>query len=54
MGRIVDGYTNISTLKLFAHTRQEDAYVAEAVRDSRIESELEMDWILGRHGRVAQ
>jgi hypothetical protein len=27
-------------------------FVAEAVRDSRIESELEMDWILGRHGRV--
>jgi len=34
MGRIVDGYTNISTLKLFAHTRREDDYVAEAVRDN--------------------
>ena len=34
MGRIVDGYTNIATLKLFAHTRQEDAYVAEAVREN--------------------
>ena len=34
MGRIVDGYTNISTLKLFAHTRQEDAYVAEAVQEN--------------------
>jgi ATP-binding cassette subfamily B multidrug efflux pump len=26
MGRIVDGYTNIATLKLFAHTRQEEDY----------------------------
>ena len=25
MGRIVDGYTNIATLKLFSHTRQEEA-----------------------------
>ena len=34
MGRIVDGYTNIATLKLFAHGRQEDAYVADAVREN--------------------
>ena len=34
MGRIVDGYTNIATLKLFSHTRQEEAYVAEAVREN--------------------
>ncbi|MEO6102411.1 MAG: ABC transporter ATP-binding protein [Pseudoxanthomonas sp.] len=34
MGRIVDGYTNIAILKLFAHTRQEDAYVAEAVQEN--------------------
>ncbi|MDQ6646003.1 MAG: ABC transporter ATP-binding protein/permease [Pseudomonadota bacterium] len=31
MGRIVDGYSNVLTLKLFAHTRREDAYVAEAM-----------------------
>ena len=31
MGRIVDGYSNILTLKLFAHTRREEGYVAEAV-----------------------
>jgi ATP-binding cassette subfamily B multidrug efflux pump len=31
MGRIVDGYSNILTLKLFAHTRREEAYVAEAL-----------------------
>ncbi|HEV2540037.1 MAG TPA: ABC transporter ATP-binding protein [Frateuria sp.] len=31
MGRIVDGYSNILTLKLFAHTRREETYVAEAL-----------------------
>ncbi len=31
MGRIVDGYTNIGTLKLFAHARREEAYVQEAI-----------------------
>ena len=31
MGRIVDGYSNIQTLKLFGHTRREEAYVAEAI-----------------------
>lgn len=33
MGRIVDGYTNITTLKLFAHTRQEESYAREAIDD---------------------
>ncbi|MFY0731792.1 VCBS domain-containing protein [Pseudomonas sp. NFX15] len=28
-------------------------FVAEAVRDSRLDSELEMAWILGRHGRIS-
>jgi ATP-binding cassette subfamily B multidrug efflux pump len=31
MGRIVDSYTNIVTLKLFARPREEDAYVRDAV-----------------------
>ncbi|MFC5695291.1 ABC transporter ATP-binding protein [Pseudomonas sp. GCM10022186] len=31
MGRIVDGYTNIATLKLFAHTRKEEDYAREAI-----------------------
>jgi ATP-binding cassette subfamily B multidrug efflux pump len=31
MGRIVDGYSNILTLKLFAHTQREESYVAEAM-----------------------
>ena len=34
MGRIVDGYTNIATLKLFSHARQEEAYVAGAVQEN--------------------
>lgn len=33
MGRIVDGYTNIPTLKLFAHGGQEQAYVAESIQE---------------------
>ncbi|MEP6899882.1 MAG: ABC transporter ATP-binding protein, partial [Rhodanobacter sp.] len=33
MGRIVDGYSNVLTLKLFAHTQREEAYVAEAMQD---------------------
>ncbi len=31
MGRVVDSYTNILTVKLFARNRDEDAYVREAV-----------------------
>lgn len=34
MGRIVDGYTNIATLKLFAHRQREHAYVREALADN--------------------
>ena len=33
MGRIVDGYTNITTLKLFAHTHQEEDYARDAIDD---------------------
>jgi len=32
-GRIVDSYTNISTVKLFARPRDEDAFVREAIDD---------------------
>ena len=31
MGRIVDGYSNIMTLKLFAHTNREESYAREAM-----------------------
>ncbi len=34
VGRVVDGYTNIATLKLFPHADREDAYVADAVREN--------------------
>ncbi|WP_027896890.1 ABC transporter ATP-binding protein [Zestomonas thermotolerans] len=33
MGRIVDGYTNIATLKLFAHTQHEQGYAREALQE---------------------
>ena len=33
MGRIVDGYSNVLTLKLFAHTQREEKYVADAMRE---------------------
>jgi ABC-type multidrug transport system, ATPase and permease components len=33
MGRIVDGYSNVLTLKLFAHTRREEAYVVDAMAE---------------------
>jgi ATP-binding cassette, subfamily B, multidrug efflux pump len=34
-GRIVDSYTNIQTVKLFAHTTREDDYARDAVDDPR-------------------
>jgi ATP-binding cassette, subfamily B, multidrug efflux pump len=30
-GRIVDSYTNIQSVKLFAHAEREDAFAAEAL-----------------------
>ncbi|MDP1912259.1 ABC transporter ATP-binding protein [Brevundimonas sp.] len=33
MGRVVDSYTNILTVKLFARARDEDAYVRESIDD---------------------
>lgn len=33
MGRVVDSYTNILTVKLFARSRDEDAYVREMIDD---------------------
>lgn len=33
MGRIVDGYTNITTLKLFAHTQHEETYARDAMAE---------------------
>ncbi len=33
-GRVVDGYTNITTVKLFSHAEREDAYVRESIADN--------------------
>ncbi|HEY0334952.1 MAG TPA: ABC transporter ATP-binding protein [Stenotrophomonas sp.] len=33
MGRIVDGYTNIATLKLFAHGGREQSYVRDSIEE---------------------
>ncbi|ANN76592.1 ABC transporter ATP-binding protein [Bordetella flabilis] len=33
MGRIVDGYTNIGTLKLFAHSQREEQYAQQAMAE---------------------
>jgi ATP-binding cassette subfamily B multidrug efflux pump len=35
MGRVVDSYTNILTVKLFARARDEDAYVREVLEEHR-------------------
>ncbi|AOE64491.1 ABC transporter ATP-binding protein [Pseudomonas corrugata] len=40
MGRIVDGYTNITTLKLFAHTNFEQQYAREAIQEQTEKAQL--------------
>ncbi|WP_277962391.1 ABC transporter ATP-binding protein [Pseudomonas sp. RIT-To-2] len=40
MGRIVDGYTNIATLKLFAHTNMEQHYAREAISEQTEKSQM--------------
>jgi ATP-binding cassette subfamily B multidrug efflux pump len=44
-GRIVDSYTNILTVKLFAHTEGEDAYAKEAISDHLQKLKIELRWI---------
>jgi ATP-binding cassette subfamily B multidrug efflux pump len=52
MGRIVDGYTNITTLKLFAHTNSEQLYAREAISEQTEKTQLagrvitEMDTVI--------
>lgn len=41
-GRIVDAYTNIQSVKLFAHHREEEAYAREAIEHSRRTFQSEM------------
>lgn len=38
MGIIVDGYTNITTLKLFAHSDLERAYARQAINDQTMKT----------------
>ncbi|WP_430304794.1 ABC transporter ATP-binding protein [Pseudomonas mosselii] len=40
MGRIVDGYTNIATLKLFAHTDYEQQFAREAISEQTEKTQL--------------
>jgi len=40
MGRIVDGYTNITTLKLFAHTNFEQQYAKEAIQEQTHKAQM--------------
>jgi ATP-binding cassette subfamily B multidrug efflux pump len=40
MGRIVDGYTNIGTLKLFAHTQHEEQHAREAMAEQTEKAQL--------------
>ncbi len=44
MGRVVDSYTNILTVKLFARTRDEDAYVRDVIDEHTV--------AIGAHMRV--
>jgi ATP-binding cassette subfamily B multidrug efflux pump len=47
MGRIVDGYTNISTLKLFAHNRFEERYVRDAMVEQTEQAQYAARMITG-------
>ena len=48
-GRIVDSYTNILTVKLFAHTEREDAYARDALQE-QMRSLARIDAADHRHG----
>ncbi|PAU64177.1 ABC transporter ATP-binding protein [Pseudomonas indica] len=47
MGRIVDGYTNITTLKLFAHTRFEEGYARDAIEEHADKMRLSTRMVTG-------
>ncbi len=47
MGRVVDSYSNILTVKLFARTRDEDAYVRESIDEHRVRIADHMRMITG-------
>jgi ATP-binding cassette, subfamily B, multidrug efflux pump len=47
-GRIVDSYTNILTVKLFAHTEREDSYAQDAMRDQlgKLQAQLRLTTLM--------
>lgn len=47
VGRIVDSYTNITTVKLFARSAEEDRYVREAVDWHTDKMHAQMRWFTG-------
>jgi ATP-binding cassette, subfamily B, multidrug efflux pump len=47
MGRIVDGYTNITTVKLFAHTQHEESYARDAMAEQTDKTRLSGRMISG-------
>jgi ATP-binding cassette, subfamily B, multidrug efflux pump len=47
MGRVVDSYTNILTVKLFARSRDEDAYVRDSIDEHRVRIADHMRMITG-------
>lgn len=51
-GRIVDSYTNIETVKLFAHTSQEEAYARSAIRRHRVRFGAMMRFFATQTGAV--
>jgi ATP-binding cassette, subfamily B, multidrug efflux pump len=44
MGRVVDSYTNILTVKLFARSRDEDAHVRESLDEHARRMQVHMRW----------
>lgn len=44
MGRVVDSYTNILTVKLFARSRDEDAHVRESLDEHALRMQAHMRW----------
>ena len=47
VGRIVDSYTNIMTVKLFAHTEREDTYAREALTEQMQKWQVSLRLITG-------
>ncbi|WP_427183998.1 ABC transporter ATP-binding protein [Bordetella bronchialis] len=53
MGRIVDGYTNIGTLKLFAHSQREELYARQAMAEQTGKAQMAARLITGMGFTIA-